>query len=425
MGFNIGNIPLSKQSGMMLGMEDANALARSLMENKIKQSQADYAPYTNYANAKSKIAYANLTPYQIQAQVMSNPMVWAGIQQLQKDNPDAAKNMINNLMKSIPTIDQMRGNDLPPPPNNNVNSNSLLGMLGSIFGMGKGNQGDNSVQSGNAINTVPDISSNNLNPNDNGATPLTENTSDNSSLAPGGIGGIVNSKTAPFNEQPFKPGSTARVNNTEVSIPTGSTVTDIQSSINAVKRVTPKIERLADEAADFMTIKGNAKLFGQRIGNLFESKQFGGELPSKYANFKANLKTVPESLVKAYGLNPTNETLDRMQGVVEPYIGETKDGYKNRVLNELENIKKEQVGVGSEQLRAGFPLNDNGNTKANNVENVPEKPVKIKQVVKNLPVEKVFDLTRFKDDADFNKWYSAQSKASQRQIQKQLSAGVY
>ena len=50
-----------------------NALTKSNFENVIKQSEAEYAPYTNYANAASKIAYSQFVGPQAIASIINNP----------------------------------------------------------------------------------------------------------------------------------------------------------------------------------------------------------------------------------------------------------------------------------------------------------------------------------------------------------------
>lgn len=59
--------------GVVTGMRGANALTASGLENQIKQSDAQYAPYTNYANALSHLAYAQTAPANAIAQILSGP----------------------------------------------------------------------------------------------------------------------------------------------------------------------------------------------------------------------------------------------------------------------------------------------------------------------------------------------------------------
>jgi len=99
-----------------------------------------------------------------------------------------------------------------------------------------------------------------------------------------------------------------------ISAATGRSATSLQTSITAAKRVAPQLERIASDAAPFMTLQDEAKTWLERGKNY----AFGGnsELPSKYAAYQSELKAAPESLVKAYGLNPTNETIERMSAVM-------------------------------------------------------------------------------------------------------------
>ena len=79
-----------------------------------------------------------------------------------------------------------------------------------------------------------------------------------------------------------------------------------------------------------------------------------GILPTQYAEYKSLIQSAPEALVKSYGLRPTNETIDRMQKVIEPIFGETKEQYKDRIIKQLESIKNEQIAISSKQLSHGF-----------------------------------------------------------------------
>ena len=122
----VGDIPLpsAPPGSFMQGASAGNALINDMIKNRIGNVQAQYAPYTAYADAASKIAYANMLPYQIQATIMSNPMLWMAL----KDNPQAMQSMMSNFANSIPKGNNIFGGvNLPNPQQ--TTGNSLLGML--------------------------------------------------------------------------------------------------------------------------------------------------------------------------------------------------------------------------------------------------------------------------------------------------------
>jgi hypothetical protein len=122
-----------------------------------------------------------------------------------------------------------------------------------------------------------------------------------------------------------------------ISTPTNANTTQNQRTIMAVERVTPLIKEIAKKLGKFQTIHGKGKLGIQMLGNLF-----GGNnpLPNEYAEGQEALKLAPESLLKAYGLNPTNESLARMEDALKPRFGESDPGVENRLLKTLKEIAK-------------------------------------------------------------------------------------
>lgn len=358
---------------LVTSMRGQNALLGDIYGNQIKAAQAQYAPYTTYADALSKIAYANMLPYQIQAQLLSNPLLWLSM----KDNPEVMKNLLGSFSQSVPNINQL-GSMLPQPGKFN-RSQGLLSKLFDTLGIGSSNGDGNAMQApsmmgGNNMMTPP--MGINSGGGVNGASipapvaPPPQGVYGNA-LVPavqGTFEGLMGSKLAPFQQSPYKPGALIPDPNVPggvISVPTQETVSAGQKSINAVQRVTPQLEKLADLAAPFLSGGGMLKMeLGRGINyltpNLSQNFPNISKLPTQYAKFLSVLKSVPEALVKAYGLNPTNETIDRMEQVVIPYQGEKKEQYKARILNTLEEIKKEQGGVSQENIGYGFPIPPKG-----------------------------------------------------------------
>src|SRR4030095_519258 len=59
--------------GVVTSMRGGNALAQDMLDTQIKGSQAQYAPWTNYADAASKLAYAQFVGPQSIAAILTNP----------------------------------------------------------------------------------------------------------------------------------------------------------------------------------------------------------------------------------------------------------------------------------------------------------------------------------------------------------------
>ncbi len=359
------------------------------------QSAAQYAPYTNYANALSKIAYANLLPYQIQSTIMSNPLIWQAF----KDKPEALNAMLSNFMNTIPQATQGASSIGMPKPDQMGG-----GLLANIFGRDKQQEFQPKMIGGldNSESVNPELQQP-ANPFgiQREGSPLLPSTE-------GGIAGISGRMTAPNITSPFKGGSL--IENPQrpgeaISIPTESTKTAFQSSINAAERVAPQLERIADLAGPFLSLKGMADNQVDRVLNLVDPAG-QRKLPAQYAKYQSILKAAPEALVKSYGLRPTNETIHRMQQIIEPYTGETKEQYKERILDQLKAIQEEQVAIPSRQLERGFELSKN------------RKEENISPGAKNLA--KGLELPEFSSKEHFQEWYARQPKMTRDAVKLRL-----
>jgi len=139
-----------------------------------------------------------------------------------------------------------------------------------------------------------------------------------------------------------------------------------------------------------------------------------GELPTQYARARALIASAPEALVKAYGLRPTNETIERMQNVIEPSYGETGEQYSERIKNTLNKLYSEQIGISENQLASGFKLNEKHKNE-NVQENVKMKCSKSKPIPNGVPESKVQGMlppkgTVWMQDINGNRWHVAESK---------------
>lgn len=342
---------------MVTSMRGMNALTASNLENQINQAKAEYAPYTERANALSKTAYARYLPYQIQAQIMSNP----ALLYMLKDNPDAIKAIFSSFSNSIPNINNLE-NEIPQPGQMNRGGGGLINYIRNL--MGGGNQQMPMGMPQNPMQQAPIGNTGSGNPM---AMNQPQPNGNPNPLVPSANGDpiqtMINKATAGYQAETQKPGTTfATPQGDVISSPTEATRTAAQTAIGAAERVMPQLTEISDAAGPFLTLGGMGNLGYQAISNMLSPDE-QKKLPTQYARYKSLIKSAPEALVKAYGLNPTNETIDRMEKIIEPFYGETKDQYKNRILQTLESIKNEQIATQQKNLSRGFEVEKGRNNK--------------------------------------------------------------
>jgi len=120
--------PFSQQpgGGLVTAMQGMNALSRSNLENQIKSAEAQYAPWTQYANALSKIAYSQFVGPQTLAALVNDPKIRG---MLTEDQYKNFLNQFSNQLGSGNAISQV------PVPNQPSSSGSILGNIFSrLFG---------------------------------------------------------------------------------------------------------------------------------------------------------------------------------------------------------------------------------------------------------------------------------------------------
>jgi hypothetical protein len=107
-------LPEAPAGSVMQGALQTNALSRSNLDNQIVSAQAQYAPYTSYADAALKMAQAQVAAPQVISNILSNPL---GVSRMTPDTYNALVGMaqrglqnIGNL--NIPQPGQMGGSPL-------------------------------------------------------------------------------------------------------------------------------------------------------------------------------------------------------------------------------------------------------------------------------------------------------------------------
>lgn len=112
---------------LVTSMRGMNALTASNLENQIKKVEAEYAPWTNYANALSKMAYSQFLGPQTTAKMLTDPAtrgLFTPEQQAQLAKAYMAQNYngVNSALSNIPTPDKF-----------NRSGGGLINLVRSFF----------------------------------------------------------------------------------------------------------------------------------------------------------------------------------------------------------------------------------------------------------------------------------------------------
>lgn len=372
----------SALQGALQGYGNMQQLQQQNYDNKIKAAQAQYAPYTQYGQAATSIAQANMLPYQIQSQLYSSPSTWMAMQQLAQTNPEAYKNfasqMANNISRSIPAGGNIFGNIQLPIP-------------GQSTGMG------NNISAGNYQPTTPDqqnyLSSlvgntTQAAPNINGQQANQAQKTQGTPLLPvsqgNAVGGTI---TAKYNQTPFKPGDLVwdSQNKKIISNAEPAVIQQAQQGLSGLQRIDPLIRRLGIEQFPGQSgwtnllsdIEAKQNKWGPKaLNNFFPqfqtqypdiAKQFnlsGLALPTLKARAESDIATAPEQLIRIYGLRPGKNTTQELSKIIEPGDGETGDQYTQRLMEKISQMQDEEGAPYKQQLNSGFDVTNSNGTPA-------------------------------------------------------------
>lgn len=123
-------LPNAPAGSVMEGMGQANALSNQMIDNQIKQIEAQYAPYNRYADAASKIAYAQFVGPQSIASILNNPATRGMF------SPQQYQQLMNAFSSQVTNPASSLAN-LPSP--SNMHPRSPFGrLLDYVKGIGSG-----------------------------------------------------------------------------------------------------------------------------------------------------------------------------------------------------------------------------------------------------------------------------------------------
>lgn len=119
---------------LVTAMRGGNALAQDLLNTQIKGAEAQYAPWTNYSNAASKLAYSQFVGPQSIANILSNPATRGMF------TPEQYRQLANAFSQQVGNPMAAMGSMPPPSPRGD-------GMLSRVINALTG-VGSQQVQSG-------------------------------------------------------------------------------------------------------------------------------------------------------------------------------------------------------------------------------------------------------------------------------------
>lgn len=122
----------------------------------------------------------------------------------------------------------------------------------------------------------------------------------------------------------------------QITPATGTTASNLQQRIIGAETVEPYINEIIENMPQFQNLSTQAKTLGQGLSNYVLGTNY--DLPSKYASGKAAIKEASEGLLKTFGLNATTGNRNATEEILKPHLGESEQGYKNRVMKQLEDF---------------------------------------------------------------------------------------
>ena len=427
--------------------------ARGLNSLRREQAEAQYAPYTNYANALSKMAYAQYSPANAIAQIMSGP----GAAQLSREQATALANQFQNILKNSGNY----SNNLPVPNTGALFGNSLAGNLFSALinkiapnsqnnmnNIPTNNQGMNNLQISPNLPTETSISSPEVSSGGGRYEKIAK-----SLRMPGAQGGENPQTGAEAEKARLVTGAGAEATS-QVQQQNKMEENDINQA-NASVEMLNQLKKLRDARSRLYPFE-KGSFAGIPLGTgpaITSAAQEADRARSSIANAIAsmvqsghiNVADREIALSMKAGREVNDEAFENLTNYAEgaAYRVNEKPAFnramasvgltpsETQILWANYNLKKpfynskthklDQANLGSWESFYGNQKNIKGAFS-------PESQKKLSKVnkdVNNGNVERQFDLTGFKDEADFQKWFKAQNKDTQKYVERQIRAGVY
>jgi hypothetical protein len=108
---------------------------------------------------------------------------------------------------------------------------------------------------------------------------------------------------------------------------------NVKAYVNSIKELAPAIPLMT-------SAWGKGKLRGASLSNAILGTSFSS--PSDVAELDASIKSFSEGFVNQFGLNATNENINKAESIIAPKFGENTDLYLKRVEKQLKEFGKIQ-----------------------------------------------------------------------------------
>lgn len=136
------------------------------------------------------------------------------------------------------------------------------------------------------------------------------------------------------------------------SLTTGQSTKE-QRTIAGIKNLESYLDEITKTVPEFMTFSDKLALDAQKAGNYYLGKNYEG--PSLYAEGQSNILKSAEGFINAFGLNATNENVEKAINIMTPLKGESKQGYINRNKRQLKEFIEQRKRAES-RLNEGVPV---------------------------------------------------------------------
>lgn len=131
-------------------------------------------------------------------------------------------------------------------------------------------------------------------------------------------------------------------------------------TIAGAENIKEYLGNVKDQLPQFQGFWKRAEISSKGIANRFLGKNY--EEPSKLAEAEGSLISAAEGFINTFGLNATNENLNKSLKIFEPRTGESKKGYEARLerqLNDLVNVERRAQQRQAAGVQVGNVYNGN------------------------------------------------------------------
>jgi hypothetical protein len=236
--------------------------------------------------------------------------------------------------------------------------------------------GDTSSMQGGGGGISPNAITNALNGGQQNTNTAIGGTSSNLNPSGGDLqSGAERKVTSQYTGENYKPGEVfPNKEGGQTSSPEDNIRTQQQMIISGGQNAVPILQNILKEAQPFLSkggiplltmnkLAGYANQLGISVDQLPQKvlDKFGinKDVMGQYGNWLSDRKKVPETLIKAYGLPETDQSIKNMEAIVEPQPGEDYEAYVGRITKEINEIQNIRIPNAKKILSEGFTVKGN------------------------------------------------------------------